>query len=165
MAQRPKPPLKSPTGQALGFDIAVLVRDGTTSLVPRVLIDGLPLVDASVYALDVGLLLQSQVRSGSFFILTCWCGVPECVGIDTGVTVRADAAAVTWESSAPTRLGARTGLNAALTTQPSPICAPTSSSRPKRSRRTPSLSQRTACATWRLHGAPRPWPRKTLPAW
>lgn len=101
MAQRPKPPLKSPTGQALGFDIAVLVRDGTTSLVPRVLIDGLPLVDASVYALDVGLLLQSQVRSGTFFILTCWCGVPECVGIDTGVTVRADAAAVTWDIVSP----------------------------------------------------------------
>ncbi len=101
MAQRPKPPLKSPTGQALGFDIAVLVRDGTTYLVPRVLIDGLPLVDASVYALDVGLLLQSQVRSGTFFILTCWCGVPECVGIDTGVTVRADAAAVTWDIVSP----------------------------------------------------------------
>lgn len=106
MAQRPQPPLKGPTGPApashrLGFDILALARDGITHLVPRVLIDGLPLVDASVYALDVGLLLQSQVRSGTLFILTCWCGVPECVGIDTGVTVRTDADTVTWDIVSP----------------------------------------------------------------
>lgn len=101
MAQRPKPPLNSPTGQALGFDIAVLARDGTTYLVPRVLIDGVPLVDAALYALDVGALLQSQVRSGVFFILTCWCGIPECVGIDTGIHVHTDAQEVTWHIVSP----------------------------------------------------------------
>lgn len=93
--------MPSPPTHRLTFDLLSVERDGTTFLVPRILINGAPWVDAMTYALDVGELRQSQVRPGSFFILTCWCGVPECVGMDAGISVHTDAQWVTWQVSSP----------------------------------------------------------------
>ena len=50
-------------------------------------VDGVPLADFSLLATDRAELARAAGEGGEFFILTCWCGVPECVGIERPVQV------------------------------------------------------------------------------
>ena len=50
-------------------------------------VDGEPLADFSLLATDRAELARAAGEAGGFFILTCWCGVPECVGIERPVQV------------------------------------------------------------------------------
>ena len=72
--------------------------DGRDRIVPKILVDGQPLVDFDGRGLgaDVGQLQQSVSEDGEFFIVTCGCGVAECAGIRQGITVRRDAKNVHW---------------------------------------------------------------------
>ena len=50
-------------------------------------VDGVPLADFSLLATDRAELARAAGEAGGFFILTCWCGVPECAGIQRPLQV------------------------------------------------------------------------------
>jgi hypothetical protein len=70
--------------------------DGYDYLVVEVRVDNEPIADFTSIATDLAVLLRSIAESGEHFILTCWCGNAECVGIRRGVTVRHERNKVYW---------------------------------------------------------------------
>jgi hypothetical protein len=75
--------------------------DGFDYLVVEIKVDDQLLADFSYYASDLGSLMQSTERNGSFYILTCWCGDPNCAGLDKGISVRYKEGFVYWEIGKP----------------------------------------------------------------
>ncbi len=47
-------------------------------------------------AVDLYELFKSTKRNGRYFILTCSCGMPDCAGIEQGITVRHHRDEVRW---------------------------------------------------------------------
>jgi hypothetical protein len=66
-----------------------------------IIVDGKPLVDFSSYATSASLLVESVQRSGSFFIITCWCGDHLCAGIHQPVSVTHHDGLVFWVIKEP----------------------------------------------------------------
>jgi hypothetical protein len=81
-----------------------LYTDDYDYLVLQIVIDDQPVADFRDYATDLRQLIESVDRDGEFFILTCWCGVPECSGIYRGVQVKQEADQVIWEVKEPETL-------------------------------------------------------------
>lgn len=75
--------------------------DGTDFVVAELRVDGEPLADFSYYATDLEELTRSLSADGEFFLLTCWCGIPECTGIGQGVEVRHQGGQVFWHVPQP----------------------------------------------------------------
>lgn len=69
----------------------------TAYLLVEIKVDGEKLVDFNWYATDLAQFAESIDNKGSFFIITCWCGQPECVGIKRGVNVSIAKGVVSWE--------------------------------------------------------------------
>ena len=63
-------------------------------------VDGQYLHDVNVYV-DPVALVNSSAMSGEFFIYTCDCGNPACLGIDDGVMVSHTPDTVKWRLSNP----------------------------------------------------------------
>lgn len=63
-------------------------------------VDGQYLHDVNVY-IDPVALVNSSTMSGEFFIYTCDCGNPACLGIDDGVVVSHTPDTVKWRLSNP----------------------------------------------------------------
>lgn len=92
----------------LGFDIDIQridERPDNHFQVPRLLLDGQVAADFSTFAVDLKELLTSQTEAGERFILTCWCGAPDCARIDAGITVSHVGEQVHWRPSFPLRRG------------------------------------------------------------
>ena len=72
--------------------------DGRDRIVPKILVDGRPVVDFDGLTLgvDVGQLRRSLREDGELFIVTCACGDARCAGIRQGIAVRRDAKNVHW---------------------------------------------------------------------
>ncbi len=64
-------------------------------------VDGSPLADFAWYATDLAALERSTTESGEHFILTCWCGIPECAGIYSGIVVRHKGGRTHWRIAEP----------------------------------------------------------------
>ena len=75
--------------------------DGIDYLVLEIKVDGQLLADFECYASDLAALMRSIESNGEFFILTCWCGIPECVGIKRGVKVRHENKVTYWQVQQP----------------------------------------------------------------
>lgn len=92
----------------IGFDIDIQRIDERPSShfqVPRLLIDGQVVADFVTFAVDLNELIASQTEAGERYILTCWCGAPDCARIDAGITVSHTADRVHWRPSYPVRRG------------------------------------------------------------
>ena len=63
-------------------------------------VDGQYLHEVGVY-IDPAALVASAVMSGEFFIYTCDCGNPACLGIDDGVMISHAPDKVIWQLSNP----------------------------------------------------------------
>lgn len=74
---------------------------GKSYLVPVAEVDRAPLADFKVFALDLKELLRSLSEDGEHFILTCWCGVPDCVRIASGFIVVHRDNKIQWRPSYP----------------------------------------------------------------
>ena len=86
----------------LSFDIDTAAdSDAKQLLVPRLWVDGALLADFSRYAVDLNALAKSKTQAGEFFLLTCWCGVPDCVGIHSGIRVSHAGGTVRWQGLRP----------------------------------------------------------------
>ncbi len=97
------PPLNT-----LAFDIDIQridERPDNHFQVPRLLIDGQVVADFSTFAVDLRELVASQAGDGERFILTCWCGAPDCARIDVGIGVSHRGDQVHWQPSFPLRRG------------------------------------------------------------
>ncbi len=87
--------------------IEMLARCSTISSEPteylwiEMLVDDRVIVDFKYYAVDLDELLRSIHSNGEFFILTCWCGVPECAGIEKGVQVNHENDFIFWKLNEP----------------------------------------------------------------
>lgn len=92
----------------IAFDIDVQGPDdsGCVNVVPTLAVDGAPVADFRVFALDLNELLRSRGNSGEHFLLTCWCGVPECARVDRGIRVRHEKGQVLWDAAFPVKAGA-----------------------------------------------------------
>ena len=75
--------------------------DSCRYFVPLILVDGEPLTDFSYYGICLTELEQSIVKNGEYFIITCWCGVPECAGIEQGIKVYHDQNTIKWTITQP----------------------------------------------------------------
>lgn len=64
-------------------------------------VDGKYLHDSQNHWVDPMDLAASATSSGEYFIFTCNCGDPGCVGIDEGVLVSHDGSGVTWKLRTP----------------------------------------------------------------
>ncbi|MEH2368146.1 hypothetical protein [Nostoc sp.] len=65
-------------------------------LVFEILVNGQRLTDFTYYAVNLEELIQSIDRDGQFYIITCWCGVPECAGVTKGVNVFHNQDLIRW---------------------------------------------------------------------
>jgi len=70
-------------------------------MVVELLVDGQLIADFGYYATDFKELFNSISESGSYFILKCWCGQPECVGIHKGIEVKHEKNKVYWNITMP----------------------------------------------------------------
>ncbi len=75
--------------------------DGIDYLVLEIKVEGQLLVDFEYYTSDLAALMQSIESNGEFFIITCWCGIPECAGINLGVKVRHEDKVTYWQVQQP----------------------------------------------------------------
>jgi len=75
--------------------------DGKNYLVVEIKIDDNLLTDFQYYATDLDALTQSAHKSGYYFILTCWCGIPECVGIYNPIEVKHREDKIIWKITDP----------------------------------------------------------------
>ena len=64
-------------------------------------VDGSPLADFTSYATALEALHRSATEPGEHYILTCWCGIPECAGIYSGFTVQHDGIGIHWHIMEP----------------------------------------------------------------
>ena len=86
---------------ALSICLKTYNQEGIDYVIVGLTVDHTPLADFSYYATDLAELTRSLNQSGEFFILTCWCGAPECVGIGRGVLVRHEGNQIHWQILAP----------------------------------------------------------------
>jgi hypothetical protein len=70
-------------------------------VVPVLLVDDEPVADFTVFGLDLNELVKSKRVDGEHFIITCWCGAPDCVRIDQGIGVQHRKAVIQWKTSYP----------------------------------------------------------------
>lgn len=75
--------------------------DDNLYFVSIILVDGEPIADFSYYATSLTELKNSLKHNGNYFILTCWCGVPDCAGIDWGIQVIHHQNTVKWTITQP----------------------------------------------------------------
>ncbi|WP_022661848.1 hypothetical protein [Paucidesulfovibrio longus] len=64
-------------------------------------VDGTYLHDSQNHWVDPMDLAASAAAPGEYFIFTCNCGDPGCVGIDEGILVGHDSSSVTWKLRTP----------------------------------------------------------------
>lgn len=64
-------------------------------------VDGTYIHDSQNHWVDPMDLAASAASGGEYFIFTCNCGDPGCVGIDEGITVTHDSSTVTWKLRVP----------------------------------------------------------------
>lgn len=74
-----------------------VLSDDTQFLWLELRVDGAAITNFLYYAVDLNELLRSTESDGEFEILTCWCGVAECAGIEVGVAVGHDSTSVHWK--------------------------------------------------------------------
>ncbi|BAQ63824.1 hypothetical protein GM3709_589 [Geminocystis sp. NIES-3709] len=77
--------------------------DDHAYFVTMIFVDGEVLTDFSYYATSLTQLSNSIVKDGEYFIITCWCGVPECAGIEQGIKVTHHQNTVKWTINQPQR--------------------------------------------------------------
>lgn len=75
--------------------------DDNLYFVSIILVDGEPIADFSYYATSLTELKDSTIQNGNYFILTCWCGVPDCAGIEQGIQVTHNQNTVKWTIAQP----------------------------------------------------------------
>lgn len=75
--------------------------DDNLYFVIEIFVDGKAVADFRSYATCLSELKQSVTRSGSYFILNCWCGEPSCAGINKGVQVVHNENTVEWTIHQP----------------------------------------------------------------
>ncbi|MBD2395164.1 hypothetical protein VKI21_18605 [Cyanobacterium aponinum UTEX 3222] len=75
--------------------------DDNLYFVTVILVDEEPIADFSYYATSLTELKKSIEQKGNYFILTCWCGIPDCAGIDQGIQVIHSQNAVKWTIHQP----------------------------------------------------------------
>ena len=75
--------------------------DETQYLGFEILVDGQPLTDFTDYALNLEAFLESITQDGQFYLITCWCGIPECAGITQGINVLHDQGLIHWIMTQP----------------------------------------------------------------
>ncbi|MGI0481499.1 hypothetical protein ACN4EE_11995 [Geminocystis sp. CENA526] len=75
--------------------------DDNLYFVSIILVDGDSIVDFFYYATSLTELKDSLENNGKYFILTCWCGVPDCAGIEQGIQVTHYQNTVTWTITQP----------------------------------------------------------------
>ncbi len=63
----------------------------------EMIVDGVPLIAFEYGPLDLVELERGLRQDGTFFIWTCWCGVPGCGGNEEGVDVHYDGDLVYWD--------------------------------------------------------------------
>ncbi|WP_335194968.1 hypothetical protein [Nostoc sp.] len=68
----------------------------TYYLIFEIIVNGQRLTDFTSYAVNLEELIQSIDRDGQFYIITCWCGVPECAGVTKGVNVFHNQDLISW---------------------------------------------------------------------
>lgn len=68
-----------------------------------IVVDTKAIVNFFYYATSLTQLKQSLLQDGEYFIITCWCGVPECAGIDRGIKVSHLQNTVKWTMIQPQR--------------------------------------------------------------
>jgi hypothetical protein len=84
------------------FQLSSFARDDDQDyLVVQIIIDGVPFVDFEVYSTDLAAVSQSIERPGPTFIITCWCGMPACVGLRYGINIYHEGTTVRWRVHAP----------------------------------------------------------------
>lgn len=74
---------------------------GSFVLLAAMLVDGEPVADFGWFATWLLELQRSVREGGKYFLLTCWCGMPECAGICEPVRVIHEFDAVRWEITQP----------------------------------------------------------------
>ncbi|MEO0488064.1 MAG: hypothetical protein AAFZ49_00730 [Cyanobacteria bacterium J06659_2] len=67
----------------------------------EIFVDGQAFTDFSYYAVDLAALVQSMHQDGQFYIITCGCGVPDCIGIVRGINVLHRQGLVSWLITQP----------------------------------------------------------------
>lgn len=89
----------------LSFRIEVQGPDdsGSVNVLPVLLVDNEEVADFSVFGLDLNELVRSRADEGEHFILTCWCGVPECARVDRGIDVVHRKGMIQWKTAFPMR--------------------------------------------------------------
>ncbi|NCO73662.1 MAG: hypothetical protein GW795_15060 [Cyanobacteria bacterium] len=75
--------------------------DDNLYFVTIILVDGKPIADFSYYATSLTELNNTLKQNGKYFILTCWCGVPDCAGIEQGIQVTHYQDTVKWTINQP----------------------------------------------------------------
>jgi hypothetical protein len=88
---------------SLSFRIDVQGPDdsGSVNVLPVLLVDDAVVADFAIFGLDLNELVRSRAEEGEHFILTCWCGVPECARVDRGIDVAHRRGVVQWKTSFP----------------------------------------------------------------
>lgn len=76
-------------------------KQGAYYLIFEILVNGQRLTDFTYYAVNLEELIQSIDRDGQFYIITCWCGVPECAGVTKGVNVSHNQDLIRWTVTQP----------------------------------------------------------------
>lgn len=79
----------------------VLDNQNIQYLVTSIFIDDVELADFEIYCTDLECLHDSFTHNGEHNILTCWCGVPDCVGLRRGISVTHLDNAVVWNMLEP----------------------------------------------------------------
>ena len=98
---RRSPEKTIPATDTLEISLETYPHDGTDFVVVALRANGDALADFRYYATDLEELTRSLDVDGEFFILTCWCGVPECAGIADGVAVRHQGNQTRWHVPQP----------------------------------------------------------------
>ncbi|MEM9906952.1 MAG: hypothetical protein AAF921_18200 [Cyanobacteria bacterium P01_D01_bin.44] len=70
-------------------------------LVFEIFVDDQCFCDFTYYAVDLNALVQSIHQNGQFYIITCGCGIPGCIGIVRGIQVLHDQGSVSWLVTQP----------------------------------------------------------------
>jgi hypothetical protein len=70
--------------------------NGSERLVIAAWVGGELLITPETVAFDVDALRASVEGDGEFWLITCWCGIPECAGVDGPVEVVHEDGAVRW---------------------------------------------------------------------
>lgn len=73
------------------------------SVLSELLVDGVAIADFEEYATSLHALMASLDRDGEYFIITCECGVPSCVGLRSGIRVQRSGDVVEWNMREPSQ--------------------------------------------------------------